>query len=108
MKGDRKFAPLFSVVCIDAWADGEDGWTWNESRRLFSFRSNSSDMRRTFVARLRHYLRTKLRSATGNLRPVELGRGWYTVTDDWDVMELCNKSDGCPIYACIRETAGER
>lgn len=108
MKGDRKFAPLFSVVCIDAWADGEDGWVWNESRRMFSFRSNSSDMRRTFVSRLRNYLANGLDPVTGRRKPNILGRGWFKVTDDWDVMELCNKKDGCPVYACIRETEGER
>ena len=108
MKGDRKFAPLFSVFAIYAWADGDGVWVWNESRRLFSFRSNSSNMRRTFVSRLRSYLANGFDPITGRRKPIILGRGWFKVTDELDVMELCNKSDGCPVYACIQETEGER
>ena len=98
MKGDRKFAPLFEVRWIDAWADGEGGWEWNESRKLFEFRSEALNLKRTFTNRLRTFIR-KSPFFKG-----ELGRGWYYVTNDWDVMELCRRCDGCPFYACIRIT----
>jgi hypothetical protein len=34
----------------------------------------------------------------------DLGKGWYYVNDEWDYLEICRKADGCPYYACIRET----
>ena len=103
MKGDRKFAPLFSVWQIDAWAEGEDGWTWNDKYRLFDFRTNSLDVKRVFLKRLRRHL-ADVKTPSGVVQHFNLGRGWYYVTDDWHIMELCRRKDHCPIYACIRET----
>ena len=56
MKGDRKFAPLFSVWQIDACSEGECGWTWNDKYRMFEFRTNSLDVKRVFLKRLRRHL----------------------------------------------------
>ena len=103
MKGDRKFAPLFSVWQIDAWAEGEDGWTWNDKYRLFDFRTNSLDVKRVFLKRLRRHL-ADVKTPSGVVQHFNLGRGWYYVTDDWNIMELCRRKYHCPIYACIRET----
>ena len=103
MKGDIRFAPLFSVWQIDAWADGQGGWEWNDKFRLFEFRSRSLNMKREFPARLRYFL-SNHKGPTGIKDYYDLGRGWYYVTDDWYVMELCRKCDGQPWYACIRET----
>lgn len=103
MKGDRKFAPLFSVWQIDAWAEGEGGWTWNDKYRLFEFRTNSLDVKRVFLKRLRRHL-ADVKTPSGVVQHFNLGRGWYYVTDDWSIMELCRRKDHCPIYACIRET----
>lgn len=96
MKGDRKYAPLFSVWAIDAWAEGEGGWTWNEKHKMFEFRSDALDIRGAFLRRLRKFLR--------NVHYSDLGRGWYYVTDDWDILELRKKCNDEPVYACIRET----
>ncbi len=105
MKGDRKFAPLFSVHSIDAWADdSEGGWTWNQSYKLFEFRTTALDLKRAFLKRLRKFLKDGVPTVAGIREHVDLGRGWFYVTDDWDVMELCRRKDCCPIYACIRET----
>ena len=100
-KGERKFAPLFTVVWIDAWAEGEDGWTWNDTGKMFQFRTNALNLKRAFTSRLRRHLDNMNPLMYGSTR---LGRGWYYVTDDWNIMELCRRSDGCPMYACIRET----
>ena len=103
MKGDRKFAPLFSVWMIDACQEGEGVWTWNDKYRLFEFRTNSLDVKRVFLKRLRRHL-ADVKTPSGVVQHFNLGRGWYYVTDDWDIMELCRRKDHCPIYACIRET----
>jgi len=104
MKNDKKFEPLFSVVSIDAWADGDGGWTWNESHRLFQFRSDAEDIKRMFLNRLRKFLHDGIPTVSGIRQHVDLGKGWYYVTDDWDVMEIRSRKDHCPWYACIRET----
>ena len=97
MKGDLKFAPLFSVWQIDAWAEGEDGWTWNDKFKLFEFRTNSLDVKRVFLRRLRNY-------AEQVDKYCGLGKGWYYVEGDWDILELKKRCNHEPVYACIRET----
>ena len=104
MKGDRKFAPLFKVVQIDAWADAGGGWTWNQSFDLFEFRTDSGDVRRVFAKRLRDFLANGVRNAFGMRQHIDLGRGWYRFDGDWDIIELCRRKDMCPFYACIRVT----
>lgn len=103
-KGDRKFAPLFKVVSIDAWAEGEAGWTWNDTHTLFEFRSDALDVKRTFLKRLRKFLNDGVPTISGIREHHDLGRGWYYVTDDWEIMELRRRNDDCPCFACIRET----
>ena len=99
-KGDRKFAPLFKVVQIDAWAEGEDDWVWNQTFDMFEFRSSSLDLKRMFLSRLRHYL-SKGVKVTGSC---PLGKGWYYCTDYWDMLEVRSKADNRPWFACIRIT----
>ena len=99
-KGDRKFAPLFSVWSVDAWPDDERGWVWNEKFKLFEFRTSSLNLKHAFLARLRHYLDKGVRK-TG-LNP--LGKGWYYVEEDWDFTVINSRSDHRPWFACIRET----
>ena len=96
MKGDRKFAPKFKVVSIDALADG-DGWTWDDSHTLFTFRSSAGDMKRTFLA-------NGVPTIGGLCQHIDLGRGWFYVDDNLDIMELRARKDHRPFYACIRET----
>ena len=103
MKGDRKFAPKFKVVSIDAWAD-DVGWTWNESHTLFTFRSSASDLKRTFLARLRTFLANGVPTIGGLCQHIDLGKGWFYVYNNLDIMELRARKDHRPFYACIRET----
>lgn len=103
-KGDRKYAPLFEVRQIDAAPEGEDGWTWNQSFKLFEFRSSSLDLKRMFLSRLRHYLSKGVKTPSGIVDRHPLGRGWYYCTDDWDIMEVKSKADHRPWFACIRVT----
>lgn len=104
MKGDIMFAPLFSVWQIDAWAEGDGGWSWNDKYKLFEFQSRSLNMKREFTRRLRHFLSCHKNPITGIKEYHDLGKGWFYVTDDWYVMELCRKCDHQPWYACIRES----
>lgn len=84
--------PLFRMVEIDAWADPDGGWTWNDAFTLCRFRSNALDMKRVFLKRL------------AKLRGHPLARGVFRVTDDWRVIEIQRRKDGCPIWALIRLT----
>lgn len=102
-KGDRKFAPLFSVWQIDAWAEGEDGWTWNDKYKLFEFRTNALDIKRAFLCRLRKHIRNVVKHG-GLSQGSDLGRGWYYVDGDWDILELKKRCNHEPVYACIRES----
>ena len=105
MKGDRKFAPWYSVWAIDAWADGENGWTWNDKARMFDFRTNAIDIKRTFLARLRKHLENPRNRGMGIHGGSGLGTGWYSVRwEDDHILELCRKCDVMPVYAAIRET----
>lgn len=101
-RGDRKFAPLFSVWQIDAWSDGEDMWTWNDKFRLFEFRTDALNLKRAFVARLRKYMRGISSPYRGYY---DLGRGWYYLYDDFGYcIELRKRCNDEPVYAAIRET----
>lgn len=104
MKGDRKFAPLFEVVQIDAWAEGEDGWTWNNQYKLFQFRTESLDVKRVFLRRLRNFLAEGVPTISGIREYADLGRGWYYVDGDWSMLELKKRCNDEPVYACIRLT----
>ncbi len=104
MKGDRKFAPLFSVWCIDALAEGETGWSWNDRHHLFEFRTNALDVKRVFLKKLRKFLSDGVRTIAGFRQHIDLGRGWYYIDGDWDIIELRKRFNHEPVYACIRET----
>ena len=40
---------LWELREIDAWADGEGGWTWNDSFVLKRFRSDADDLKGLFL-----------------------------------------------------------
>lgn len=103
-KGDRKYAPLFRVEVIDPVYDVSEGWTYENAYEMFQFRSDARDMKRAFLSRLRHFLKTKGEPTVVGCMKRNLGRGWYYVDEDWECLELCRRSDHCPIYACRRIT----
>lgn len=103
MKGNE-FSPLFSVWSIDAWAEGDSGWTWNDKSKLFEFRTRASDIKNAFLKRLRKYMENPRNRGLGVHGGSGLGRGWYYVQDDWEILELRRRCDDMPVYACIRET----
>jgi hypothetical protein len=80
----------FEVRSVEAWAEGEGGWTWNASCRLFDFRTGAKDVRRAFLGALRRH---GIRFRRGRVR-VETLDGGYTY-------EVQARKDGEPLYAAI-------
>ena len=84
---------LWRLVEIDAWADGEGGWTWNDAFTLKRFRSGADDLKGLLLRVLR------------DVRGRSLPRGVFRVDDsDWDIIEIQRRDDGCPIWAMMRVT----
>ena len=102
MKGDRKFAPLFGVWWIDALPEGDNGWVWNDTHKLFEFRTESMNVKRAFLSRLRKFMADPKFLPAGS----GLGRGWYYVSENDNVLELRKKASDEPVVACIRASPG--
>ena len=82
---------LWELREIDAWADGDGGWTWNDTFLLKRFRSDADDLKGLFLRVL----------ADVNGKP--LPRGVFRVDDsDWNILEAQRRKDGCPVWAMIR------
>lgn len=87
------FDTLWELREIDAWADQDVGWTWNDSFFIKRFRSNADDLKGLFLRVL----------ADINGKP--LPRGVFRVEDsDWNILEVRRRKDGCPVWAMIRIT----
>jgi len=82
----------FELWEIDAWADGEGGWTWNDKFRLGQpFTSATDDLKGLF--------RRKLKEVRG--RP--LPNGVFRIDDsDWNILEVKRRKDDCPVWAMMR------
>ena len=84
---------LWELREIDAWADGEGGWTWNDSFVLKRFRSDADDLKGLFLRVL------------ADVRGRPLPRGVFRVDDsDWNILEVQRRRDGCPVWAMMRLT----
>lgn len=76
----------FEVRQIDAWAEPGGGWSWNESYRLFDFKTEARDVKCAFLRALR-------RNGIG------FHRGRCRVDYDGDVYEVCERKGGRPLFA---------
>lgn len=84
---------LWELREIDALADGEVGWTWNDSFVLKRFRSESVNLRGLFLRVL------------ADVRGRPLPKGVFRVDDsDWNILEVQRRRDRCPIWAMMRLT----
>ena len=84
---------LWVLKEIDAWAEPEGEWTWNDSFVLKRFRSDADDLKGLFLRVL------------ADVRGHPLPRGVFRVDDsDWDILEVQRRRDGCPVYAMVRLT----
>ena len=73
----------FELLWIDAWADGEDGWTWNDIRVMRTVELNEED------------------AAGDLLEQTTNPEDWYV--EDYDFCyELVRKSNNEPVLA-LRE-----
>lgn len=81
---------IFELCSIDAWAEPEGGWCWNDSFRLeegIVFADDALTPRKILKA-----LRDWDYLADGS-------KGRLRVVEDWPVIEIQNKSNGCPYLA---------
>ena len=84
---------LWELREIDAWAEPEGGWTWNDSFVLKRFRSDADDLKGLFLRVL------------ADVRGRPLPRGVFRVDDsDWNILEVQRRRDRCPIWAMMRLT----
>lgn len=77
----------YEVGQIDAWYDGE-GWVWNTSWKLFDFRTDSTTPKNALLRKLK-------------ARGITFKRGSIVVIDDGNVIEVCDRRDGRPLFAAI-------
>lgn len=86
-------ATLWRLVEVDAWADPEGGWTWNDTFTLKRFRSESINLKGLLLRVLR------------DVRGRRLPPGVFRVDDsDWNIVEVRRRKDDCPVWAIIRES----
>lgn len=84
---------LWELQEIEAWEDGEGGWTWKYSSVLKRFRSDADDLKGLFLRVL------------ADVRGRPLPRGVFRVDDsNWDILEVQRRRDGCPVWAMMRLT----
>ena len=84
---------LWELREVDAWADGEGGWTWIYSSVLKRFRSESVNLKGLFLRVL------------ADVRGRPLPRGVFRVDDsDWNILEVQRRRDGYPVWAMMRLT----
>lgn len=88
---DESLDTLWELVSVDAWADPEGGWSWNDKRTLKRFRSDSVNLKGLCLRVLADW------------RGAPLPRGTYRVDDsDWDCVEVQRRRDARPEYAIVR------
>ena len=86
-------ATMWELREIDAWAEPEGGWTWNNSFVLKRFRSDADYLKGLFLRVL------------ADVRGRPLPRGVFRVDDgDWNILEVRRRRDGCPVWAMMRLT----
>ena len=84
---------LWVLKEVDAWAEPEGGWTWNDSFVLKRFRSDADDLKGLFLRVL------------ADVRGRPLPKGVFRVDDsDWNILEIQQRKTGMPVYAMVRLT----
>lgn len=78
----------FEIRQIDAWAEAEGGWTWNDSIKVGEFKTSATDEKRAFL-----YALHKL--------GIVCKRGRMAVINNDDIFELQDRRTGQPLYAAI-------
>ena len=85
MKSNKR---KWRLLDIDAWAEDEGGWTWNDVHVLSKFECNAD-------ANMKRMLLKKLREARGNTLP----RGMYYVHDEDWCLEVRQRKNHRPVFA---------
>lgn len=82
----------FELRTVDAWAEPDGGWVWNESRHVGYLDTFSRNVRRAFRRAVRRL-------------GWDYGRS-YAVQYDGDVYELVDRKSGKPVFACLYVEGG--
>ena len=86
-------ATMWELREVDAQPEPEGGWAWNASFVLRRFRSDSINLKGLFLR------------ALADFRGRPLPRGVFRIDDDdWNILEIRRRKDGCPIWAMVRES----
>lgn len=84
----KKNSTVYEVREVDAWADGDQGWTYNASYNIGSFASASDNISRA----ARKFL------ANNGIRFV---KGKTKTYYDGSIYEIISRKDYQPLYAII-------
>lgn len=76
----------YKVLSIDAWGNGNDGWEWNNWHTVDTLETLPDESKAIDVLIERGLLIPKARELCD-------------VEDDQYNIVICDKRDGCPIYA---------
>lgn len=92
MKNEILKIPMtFEIRQIDAWADGEGGWTWNESWHIADFSTQAKNEKRACIHAL-------------NKHGISFKRGRFIIDYDGSIYEVQDRKTHEPIFAFIPKT----
>lgn len=84
---------IFKVLQIDAWAEGEESWTWNNWYHVDSF-NEEEEGELTEKNALRFFF-----YSLGYKGPFHKFHALYEIYDDQHNLVLMEKKNGMPLYA---------
>lgn len=79
----------YEVRQIEAWADGEDGWNWNQSWHMGFFYTSSENVGKA----LTHYLKTQ--------KGITFKRNRTVFFHEFPYTEILDRKDKEPLFAAI-------
>lgn len=85
-KGSKKFS--FDVRGVEAWAEPEGGWTWNQSWHLGTMET-AGDPRQALPDFLRRHCQIRMK------------RGFFRIVDDGGIIEIRYRKTDEPVFAAI-------
>jgi len=84
----KKTTYRYDVRQIDAWNEGDDVWTWNESWRMANWETSANDVKRAFLRMLRKI-------------GIVYNPHVIYVADDGEVIELRRRGTHEPLIAAV-------
>ena len=78
----------YTIRQVDAWADGEDGWTYNQTWTCGEMETEAQDVRRAFTAFLRKH-------------GIVFRKGCTLIDFDGDNYTIVDRKTREPLFDCI-------